>query len=321
MMLIVNVQTTDDLAPSIMANSSVKVMARSGTHQDYERMGRSMGMTREQIEWAKRTLRPGLYVAKVGTSDFQEPFLLRVPTPARRQPVSDAQAWESGEELRREVLDGDAVSHAVPLAAALPLQFGNVLTDDETAFVEAVRAHPHTPTSRFAGILGIGSRKAVAIRRSLVRKGSLKEWNIELSAKGARTMLLERVEDSAQGRRGSLPHRLGVDLARKRLEAEGYATETEKAVRIGKDTGYIDLVGTHGQTGETVGVEVETGESDPLGNLCKALAAGLDRVVMVACSRKVDRALQEGALAALPAEDLARVTFSTLSDYWDESCD
>jgi len=66
---------------------------------------------------------------------------------------------------------------------------------------------------------------------------------------------------------------------------------------------------------------VETGESDALGNLCKAVRAGLDRIVMLACSRKVHGAVREAAPAALSPEELARVTFSTLCDYWDESCD
>jgi len=322
--LIVNVQTTEDLARSIVANSSIKVMGRLGDHQDYERMGRCMGMKADQIEAAMKMLRPGLYVAVAGGIGFQEPFLLRVPLAEANRRVTDQEAWQSGEELRAELLRPEGTDRAKVAPLALPAP-RSVIAEGERDFLKALEDEPYIPSSRLPRLLGVSNRKAQRLRESLVSKSRLKEWRVELSPRGGKTLLLEVLSEGGSasgqkahpGRKGNFLHRLGVDLAQGALKAEGYETECEKALGADGKTTYLDLFASHPRTGETVGVEVETQAARALGNLGKGLKAGLDRVVIVAVSRKLRRDIRSSARKQLKEQDLARVSFATLSDYWE----
>lgn len=322
--LMVNVQTTYDLSRSIMANSSIKVMGRLGEHDDYVTFGRSMGMAGEQIEFCKRTLRPGLYAARVGGGDFQEPFLLRVPLVTVPGRVSDEEVRRSGEELRRKLLSERQPSQKPhPLAALPPAK--EPLAPEEELLLNAVRDHSQRPWRQYPRLVGMSNRKAAQVRESLVKKGRLKEWRVELSGRGARTLLLEVLEGEEgsgadkghPGRKGSFPHQLGVRLVRERLEADGYDVQLEKGFPVNDETTYLDVFGKSKSSGEMVGVEVETEAGHALENLRMALEVGLDRVIVVACSQQVKQALLTLASEEFTPEQLADVTVSTLSDYWD----
>ena len=78
-MLQVGVQTVDDLSRTIISNSATKILGRCGDQEDFHRMGRSMGLTAEQIEWCKFNLKPGLFVAKLNYGNNLHPFLLETP--------------------------------------------------------------------------------------------------------------------------------------------------------------------------------------------------------------------------------------------------
>jgi hypothetical protein len=323
-----NVQTTYDLARSIMANSSIKIMGRLGEHEDAVRFGRSMGMNPQQIEFCKRTLRPGLYAARVGGGEFQEPFLLRVPLVTLPGRVSDEEVRQSGEELRRKLLPDRQHAREPGPTLALPKPKER-LTSEEELILSAVRDHPHRPWRQYPRLVGMSNRKAAQLRVSLVKKGYLKEWRVELSLRGAPTLLLEVLRDEGggpsdsghPGRKGNFVHQLGVRLVRERLEADGYDVQLEKGFPISGETTYLDLFGESRSSGERVGVEVETEAGHALENLRKALEVGLDRVIVVACSRRVKQALLALASEEFAPDQLADVTVSTLPDYWDGSPD
>jgi hypothetical protein len=311
-----------------MANSSIKVMGRLGEHDDYVSFGRSMGMTAEQIEFCKRTLRPGLYAARVGGGDFQEPFLLQVPLVKLPGRVSDEEVRRSGEELRRKLLSGrQPPQKPRPLAAPPPAK--EPLAPEEELILNAVRDHPHRPWRQYPHLVGMSNRKAAQVREFLVKKGRFREWRVELSGRGARTLLLEVLEDEGggasdkghPGRKGNFVHQLGIRLVRERLEADGYDVQLEKGFPVNGETTYLDLFGESKTSGEMVGVEVETEAGHALENLRKAVAIGLDRVVVVACSQQVKQSLLTLASEEFAPEQLADVTVSTLSNYWDGSSD
>ncbi|MCK4299527.1 MAG: hypothetical protein KAX80_08335, partial [Planctomycetes bacterium] len=84
-------------------------------------------------------------------------------------------------------------------------------------------------------------------------------------------------------------------------------------------TTYLDVFGESRSSGDTVGVEVDTEAGHALENLRMALGLGLDRVIVVACSRRVKQSLLTLASEEFAREQLATVTVSNLSDFWDRS--
>ena len=319
LMLIVSVQTTDDLSRSIIANSSIKVMGRLGDHLDYERMGRCMAMTPEQIKFCETRLRPGLYAAKVG-GDFNEPFIIKNPLLSLPGNVSDEEAWKSGEVLRRELMTPASASSAT-VALSAPPDPKAVLSSDERAYLAAVRNNPDLASTEYARLTGFSNRKAAAVRKSLVAKGFLREWPVETSPRGNRTILLEPLaghdrNEAHPGRKGDFRHQLGTRLAKQRYEAEQYELGFEKGFPVAGHEDCLDIYGVHRKSGATLGVEVETEAGRGFDNLRRALEIDLDRIVIVGCTRTVRDAIETLAKEVFSAEQLARVSFATLSDYW-----
>jgi len=79
--LFLGTQSTHGLLPQVMANTSLKILGRVGSMGDYLEMGRVMGLTSEQVQWAQHHLRPGLFIGQVGEGDWRYPFVFEVPRP------------------------------------------------------------------------------------------------------------------------------------------------------------------------------------------------------------------------------------------------
>ena len=83
-------------------------------------------------------------------------------------------------------------------------------------------------------------------------------------------------------RLGGPEHRYWKRRLSDHLRGDGYEVVEEFAVGGGKT---IDLVATKG--GKCIAFEIETGKSDAAGNVDKCLAAGFQRVIVVATSAAV----------------------------------
>jgi hypothetical protein len=74
-----SVLSTSNIASQILSNTATKILGRCGSATDYAEVGRSMGLTSEQIQWAQHHLRPGLFIAQLGEGPWRTPFVLEVP--------------------------------------------------------------------------------------------------------------------------------------------------------------------------------------------------------------------------------------------------
>ena len=253
---------------------------------------------------------------------------MEIPKPEVPSPISDEAAWQSGEDLRRELLmPASAPTDYVDLPASADPEA--VLTEVEREYLETVRNHPRLPSTEYARLLSISYRKAAKIRSSLYRKGFLREWRVETSRRGAKTLFLEPLHgpgDIAEnelhpGRKGNFVHQLGVRLVVAALNADDYDTEQEKAFCIDDKMVALDIFGVHRATGATIGVEVESEAERGFHNLRKAALLDLDQVVLVAESRRVRDRIRARAAAELDAASVENVTFATIADYWNRRPD
>jgi hypothetical protein len=74
-----SVLSTSNIASQILSNTATKILGRCGSATDYAEVGRSMGLTAEQIRWAQHHLRPGLFIAQLGEGPWRTPFILEIP--------------------------------------------------------------------------------------------------------------------------------------------------------------------------------------------------------------------------------------------------
>ena len=90
-------------------------------------------------------------------------------------------------------------------------------------------------------------------------------------------------DEADADRLGGPEHRYWKKRLAEDLRARGYDVTEECPLGGGKA---IDLVAT--RNGERVALEIETGKSDVLANVKKCLGAGLDKVIIMATSRKTE---------------------------------
>ena len=102
---------------------------------------------------------------------------------------------------------------------------------------------------------------------------------LTLKEKGKRALGISEAECD---RHGGAEHRYWCNRIASHLRASGYDVTEEAPIGGGKT---VDLLAV--RDGKRMAFEIETGKSDAAANVEKCLAAGMDRVVVVATSREV----------------------------------
>ena len=93
----ISVLTTTDLSPIIPSLTSLKIMGRCGSINEYTAAGRFMGLSQEQISWSAHNLVPGTFIGQVGEGKWRYPFVFRVPLLKNilRELITDTEADRS----------------------------------------------------------------------------------------------------------------------------------------------------------------------------------------------------------------------------------
>ncbi|MCK4624732.1 MAG: hypothetical protein KAV00_05430 [Phycisphaerae bacterium] len=126
---------------------------------------------------------------------------------------------------------------------------------------------------------------------------------LKLKEKGRKTLGISSGESD---RLGGAEHRYCCKMLAERLKAKGYEVAEEFPIGGGKT---IDLVAT--RDGKRIAFEIETGKSDAAANVRKCLAAGMDKVVVVAtckmASQKIGaEVMNHSKVKLLTTRDLLR---------------
>lgn len=194
-----------DILPAVLSNTATKFIGRCGSARDYDLIGAAMGLTAEQRRWMSLNLRPGLFVGQLGEGNWRHPFPFEVP-------FTDLQAHAStaGRGVRRGCGDLDQVptvpatesgqwtapSPAVP-SAQIPGPAdasSSSLSEAEIRFLRAVVEHPGEPSSVYAKLAGMSTKRAKAIRAQLVTAGMIREHQVQTNARGRSSIILEPLE-------------------------------------------------------------------------------------------------------------------------------
>ena len=189
-------QTTHGLSRSLMANMTTKITGRMSIHEDYQVVGADMGQTAEQLLWARRNQRPGVFIGQTGEGDWHEPFILRVPKVTLRETVDDVEAAAS-----RKVLDSLPTvparefdhwkpHHLIEVTSA-PAAPALSLSDAELRFLQAVVAEPGKASGFYARQAGMNGRRAAVIRARLVAEGYVREHRVATGPRGRAAIVLE----------------------------------------------------------------------------------------------------------------------------------
>jgi hypothetical protein len=232
---------------------------------------------------------------------YRRPFLVRVPpVPVNKGSVTDGVLvgllGGSGGGIGP---DSAASARETPNLAG----FGHVqvpdapLSGEPLAFLGDVLAYPDDGVKARYRRLGFSGYKGNRIKRRLVREGWLEAQAVAVGNTRKVMLRLTSMGRSALGHdakgseRESLGHHYWKHRYANLLARHGYEVQTE-AARNGGDADIAAM-----RDGERIAVEIETGQSDAVGNVRRGLHAHFTKIIVVVTERAV-RPRIERALAA-----------------------
>ena len=170
-------------------------------------MGRDLGLNPAQIEWAKRNLKPGVFIGQASDGDWREPFVFHVP-PIHLPPVVDeAEVAESMRPLEAvPTRPAEEFAHWEPFPSTnlnSPVEpQANRLSEIEIRFLEAVVKEPGLPSSAYAKATGLSGQRSAEVRSRLVTLGYLREHEVATGRRGRAAIVLEPLETAFDALRG-----------------------------------------------------------------------------------------------------------------------
>lgn len=203
------VQTLHGLSPRMISNLSTKIMGRLGTASDYQQLGADMGMTRDQIEWSKRNLKPGTFICQLPEGNWREPFVLNVPLLPNPAYVGDAEAAESLRPINAlPVVPAAEFQRWEPhhIIEVSNSQFESTtprLSETELRFLGAVTKQPGRASGFYARAANVNGAKAAEIRQRLVDLLLICEHSVATNARGRNSIVLEPLESAFELLRNS----------------------------------------------------------------------------------------------------------------------
>jgi hypothetical protein len=214
-----------DIAPAVLSNTANKWIGRCTSSLDLELIASSMGLNAEQRQWIMTHLQPGWFVVQAA-DEWRFPAICRIPHLRFNSSLSQ----ESGEHCLDSMLlpatsaqgevddEGwpDSGVDAPPDLADLPVvpatEFARwpettviriehrvhepslTLSAVELRFLKVIVEHPGEPSSAYPKLVGISPRKAREIRQRLCDLGFLRQQQVNLSARGRSSIILEPLE-------------------------------------------------------------------------------------------------------------------------------
>ncbi len=223
---------------------------------------------------------------------WREPFLVKFPL------VEINKGFVTDVVLKR-MLTGRQERESVRREHARSLRLnqsrnseGRYLSEDEFLFLHDVLKHTKDGVKARYKRLGFSGERGNNIKEQLVNRGWLRE-NIIKRGKTRQNHLSipgkdkrDTIECTASDR-ASLQHEYWKRYWAAKLEDDGYSVEMEAPC----SGGYADILATKGN--ERIAVEVETGKSDIVANVKRALVGKVDRVIVVATDEAALRVVEK----------------------------
>ncbi|MCC6228403.1 MAG: hypothetical protein IT432_04165 [Phycisphaerales bacterium] len=198
-------QSLTGVDPAILANLNNKIVGRLGSASDWNRAASELFLTKEQEEWARRHLGPGVFLAQLAQG-WRRPFVLRMPKAKIPPPPSDEEVLAGHAALARFPIEEAAEYKAWSPVPHLALDAAIQATDaaeapkaaahaglDEAAlrFLAVVHDHPAQPSSAYPALAGLSPKRARPIRDRLIEEGYLRSAEVQTTTRGRPSVLLE----------------------------------------------------------------------------------------------------------------------------------
>ena len=193
--LCLNLQSHYGVSDLLLGNIGTRFLGRVGRGETYASVGRDLGLSAEQLDWAKKNLKPGLFVGQLGEGEYREPFLIQTPNIPLPREVSDAEI----EQSLRPLLDLPVIHADSPVspsrsginASAKPTVSDSNRSDLAMKFLGLVVAQPLRTVGFYTKALKLNGKQASALRQPLVSRGLILERSVSKSLRGRPSILLE----------------------------------------------------------------------------------------------------------------------------------
>jgi hypothetical protein len=196
--------TPDNLSKRAAAITSTRIMGRCGSVTEYEASGKFLGLSGDQISWCIHHMDPGMFVGQVADGNWRYPFLFKVPKMNSLKPVTDEEADNSLKALDHLHVEPVEFSKWSPvqcveikehkIAARSILQ----LPDNEYRLLKAIVDNPMLPSSQYIKLARISPNTLKKLRLSLIDKGFIKEYEIDVAGRGRGKRMWEPLEAGKQ---------------------------------------------------------------------------------------------------------------------------
>lgn len=202
-------QMLQGVSRQLTPNLATKLMGRLGSHEDYARLGADMAMTPEQIDWAKRHLRAGMFIGQLGDGDYREPFAFTAPQINLPETPTDAEIAASV-----RLLDQLPTEFANQYASWQPRHFTEVasrptaartetrtdgvnslLSESDWRYLNLVATEPGRSATYYTRTLRLNGQRGGEIREQLKAWGLIRETVVPAAAPARESRGLEVTAD------------------------------------------------------------------------------------------------------------------------------
>jgi len=178
----VGIQEATNLDPAIHANANLTVLGRTALYSDITKIGRSQGLSQEQLVFARDQLQPGMFIARFLDGAHRSPFVVESPMPDLGRVV------DPGESIPARLA---GLSYVARRASTRP-----VPTDEaQIRVLRIVHDNPMKRTSWYPSQVGMGARRFQHVRDGLIERGLLVAHMVRVNVRGAASMLLSVTEE------------------------------------------------------------------------------------------------------------------------------
>lgn len=306
------------LSQYVLDNATTKILGRAGL-SSMEKYASGMGLNQEQKEFAKKCLRPGLFVML--HPNYGEPFLITVPNLVLPC-VTEKEIEESKAPLRRlPAIPAETKSTKNTIHLVAQGDRSNGLSDDEITFLKEICENPWLSASQHYERLPFSTRHAVEIKDKLINQCFIQPYedSIGLIRKGRPRLYLEPVPpafkilglEKVDWGRGGYAHVLYVHTIGNWLERQGYKVEYEK--KYGDK--FVDLVGINNVDGTSLAVEVELSLKHWKENLIGCLAIGFSDIWIVGLDNVLS-VIEAHIQTMVNSDRLAKIRLKKISEFF-----